>query len=93
MEFNIYDMKRFVYPIPKELKPEEAAPLMCAGLTVFTAFYQADLRPTAHVAVVGIGGLGHLALQFARAMGYHVTAISHTEVKKVLFFYIQYELL
>ncbi|KAG2216051.1 hypothetical protein INT45_001563 [Circinella minor] len=73
---------KFVYKIPKELKPEEAAPLMCAGLTVFTALYQAKLPPTAHIAVVGIGGLGHLALQFARAMGYHVTAISHTESKK-----------
>ena len=84
MEF-IYNVKRFVYPIPKELKPEEAAPLMCAGLTVFTALYQANLSPTAHVAVVGIGGLGHLALQFARAMGYHVTAISHTEVNFLFF--------
>ncbi|KAI9499710.1 hypothetical protein BDB00DRAFT_752919 [Zychaea mexicana] len=74
--------QRFVYAIPKNLKPSEAAPLMCAGLTVFSALMQANLSPTARVAIVGIGGLGHLALQFARAWGCHVTAISHTPGKK-----------
>ncbi|ORZ00644.1 chaperonin 10-like protein [Syncephalastrum racemosum] len=72
----------FVYAVPEGLSAEEAAPLMCAGVTVFTALYQAKLPPTAHVAVVGIGGLGHLALQFARAWGFHVTAISHSPNKK-----------
>lgn len=61
---------------------------MCAGLTVFTALLQAKLLPTARIAVVGIGGLGHLALQFARAWGCHVTAISHTPVSQ--FFYSAY---
>lgn len=69
-----------MYAVPEGLSAKEAAPLMCAGLTVFTALYQAQLPPTAHVAVVGIGGLGHLALQFARAWGFHVTAISHSPV-------------
>ena len=53
---------------------------MCAGLTVFTALHIAQVPPTAHVAIVGIGGLGHIGLQFARAWGCHVTAISHTPV-------------
>ncbi|KAI8148600.1 chaperonin 10-like protein [Fennellomyces sp. T-0311] len=73
---------KFVYGIPKGLTAQEAAPLMCAGLTVFSALYQSNVPPTGRVAVVGIGGLGHLALQFARAWGYHVTAISHTPAKK-----------
>ncbi|KAI8377949.1 chaperonin 10-like protein [Radiomyces spectabilis] len=73
---------KFVYKIPKELKPEHAAPLMCAGLTVFTAIYNSKIKPTDRVAVVGIGGLGHLAIQFARAWGCHVTAISHSADKK-----------
>ncbi|KAL1932561.1 hypothetical protein VTP01DRAFT_8239 [Rhizomucor pusillus] len=72
----------FVYKIPDGFTPQEAAPLMCTGLTVFTALPQAKLLPTARIAVVGIGGLGHLALQFASAWGCHVTAISHTPNKK-----------
>ncbi|KAG1401708.1 hypothetical protein G6F60_006205 [Rhizopus arrhizus] len=55
---------------------------MCAGITVFNALYTSGVRPTDRVAVVGIGGLGHLALQFARAWGCHVTAISGSPDKK-----------
>ncbi|KAJ8663740.1 hypothetical protein O0I10_000013 [Lichtheimia ornata] len=73
---------RFVYRIPDNLKPKEAAPLMCAGLTVFTALWKSQIPPTGRVAVIGIGGLGHLSLKFARAWGLHVTAISHTPGKK-----------
>lgn len=69
-----------MYRIPDNLKPKEAAPLMCAGLTVFTALWKSKIPPTGRVAVIGIGGLGHLALAFARAWGCHVTAISHTPV-------------
>lgn len=53
---------------------------MCAGLTVFTALWKSQIPPTGRVAVIGIGGLGHLSLKFARAWGLHVTAISHTPV-------------
>ncbi|KAG2219265.1 hypothetical protein INT45_000041 [Circinella minor] len=73
---------KFIYSIPDCFTPQEAAPLMCAGLTVFTALHIAQVPPTAHVAIVGIGGLGHIGLQFARAWGCHVTAISHTPSKK-----------
>ncbi|KAF7721726.1 hypothetical protein EC973_004262 [Apophysomyces ossiformis] len=73
---------RFVYSIPDAMEAKHAGPLMCAGITVFNCLYQAKVLPTARVAVVGIGGLGHLALQFARAWGCHVTAISHSPHKK-----------
>jgi uncharacterized zinc-type alcohol dehydrogenase-like protein len=55
---------------------------MCAGITVFNAIYISNVRPTGRIGVVGIGGLGHLALQFARAWGCHVTAISGSADKK-----------
>ncbi|KAG0170425.1 hypothetical protein DFQ28_002136 [Apophysomyces sp. BC1034] len=73
---------RFAYKIPDGIEAKHAGPLMCAGITVFNALYQAKLLPTARVAVVGIGGLGHLGLQFARAWGCHVTAISRSMSKK-----------
>ncbi|KAI9262775.1 hypothetical protein BY458DRAFT_438927 [Sporodiniella umbellata] len=73
---------RFVYRIPDHLEPKYAGPLMCAGATVFNSLFTNDVSPTARVAVVGIGGLGHLALQFARGWGCHVTAISTSDDKK-----------
>lgn len=60
----------------------DAAVFMCAGITVFSTLYNSKILPTARVAVIGIGGLGHLALQFAKAWGCHVTAISHNADKK-----------
>ncbi|CAM0135284.1 unnamed protein product [Umbelopsis sp. WA50703] len=66
----------FCYKIPKEIEAKYAGPLMCAGATVFTAFTNYNLKPTDRVGIVGIGGLGHLALQFARAWGCYVVAIS-----------------
>lgn len=62
--------------IPDALDLVEAAPLFCAGVTVFTPFEYAHCRPGDRVAVLGIGGLGHLAIQFARALGAEVIAIS-----------------
>ncbi|KAL0093906.1 chaperonin 10-like protein [Phycomyces blakesleeanus] len=73
---------RFVYKIPKGLEAKDAAPLMCAGVTVFSALIQSGVTPTGRIGVVGIGGLGHLALQFSRAWGCHVTAISTSPSKK-----------
>lgn len=72
----------FVYPIPPELKPEAAAPLLCAGITVYTPFRTYEVQAPQSVAVIGIGGLGHLALQFARAFGCNVTAISSSPDKE-----------
>jgi alcohol/geraniol dehydrogenase (NADP+) len=53
---------------------------MCAGATVFTAMTNYDVKPTDRIGIVGIGGLGHLGLQFARAWGCHVVAISTNSV-------------
>lgn len=72
---------RFVYPLPQGLPSEDAAVLMCAGLTVYSALCTHLTTPGLKLAVVGIGGLGHLAIQFARAFGCHVTAISSSPGK------------
>lgn len=68
-------------PIPEGLKAADAGPLMCGGVTVFTPFRAFDVRPTDRVGVVGIGGLGHLALQFAKAWGCEVTAFTSNDSK------------
>ncbi len=73
---------RFVIPIPTNLQSENAAPLLCGGITVYNPLRTYNVRPDMRVAVVGIGGLGHLALQFYRAYGCEVTAISHSDNKR-----------
>jgi uncharacterized zinc-type alcohol dehydrogenase-like protein len=72
---------RYVQPIPDALDSAAAAPLLCAGATVFPPLLRNGVRPVDRVAVVGVGGLGHLALQFAAAWGCHVTAISSSADK------------
>jgi propanol-preferring alcohol dehydrogenase len=62
--------------IPDGLTAQEAAPLLCAGITTFSALTQITARPGALVAVQGIGGLGHLAVQYANHLGYRVAAIA-----------------
>lgn len=67
---------RYVTPIPDTLDPAAAAPLMCGGVTVYTALKRAGLRPGQSVVVTGGGGgLGHLAIQYAKTMGGKVLAI------------------
>src|SRR5262245_36456715 len=61
--------------MPESLDPAEAAPLMCAGITTFNALRHSGALPSDLVAVQGIGGLGHLAIQFAQKCGYRVAAI------------------
>lgn len=73
---------RFVYPVPPAMPSEFAAVLMCAGLTVYSALQAALTSPQFKVAILGIGGLGHLAIQFAHAFGCEVTAISSSPAKK-----------
>ena len=69
-------------PIPDGIDLESAGPMFCAGITVFNPLVQFDIKPTAKVAVIGIGGLGHLALQFLNAWGCEVTAFTSNDDKK-----------
>jgi uncharacterized zinc-type alcohol dehydrogenase-like protein len=73
---------RFVYPLPTTMPSEFAAVFMCAGLTVYSAFQTYLTSPQLKVAILGVGGLGHLAIQFAHAFGCEVTAISSSPAKK-----------
>ena len=70
--------------IPGELTPEEAAPLMCAGVTTFNALRNSGARPGDVVAIQGIGGLGHLGVQFANKFGFATVAIGRGGDKKGL---------
>ncbi|KAJ5203632.1 uncharacterized protein N7498_004511 [Penicillium cinerascens] len=72
----------FLFKIPENISNEDAGPLMCGGSTVFNALHVAQVRPTARVGVVGVGGLGHLAIQFAAKMGCQVVVFSGTDSKK-----------
>ncbi|MDN3593619.1 alcohol dehydrogenase [Zunongwangia endophytica] len=70
--------------IPDELSSAEAAPLLCAGITVFNALRNSGITPGDVVAIQGIGGLGHLAVQYASKMGMRTVAISTSDDKKSL---------
>jgi alcohol dehydrogenase/propanol-preferring alcohol dehydrogenase len=73
-----------VTKMPDDLAAEDAAPLLCAGITTYNALRNQGLRPGDHVAVQGIGGLGHLGVQYAAAMGCEVTALSTSTDKEDL---------
>jgi alcohol dehydrogenase, propanol-preferring len=75
---------RGIAAIPDELASAEAAPLLCAGITTYNALRNAGLRGGDLVAVQGIGGLGHLGLQFARHMGFRTVAIGRGRDKEKL---------
>jgi D-arabinose 1-dehydrogenase-like Zn-dependent alcohol dehydrogenase len=70
--------------IPDDLPAEEAGPFMCAGVTVFNALRNAGARPGDVVAVQGIGGLGHLGVQYARRMGFETVALGRGQDKEPL---------
>lgn len=74
----------FVIPLPDELDFVEAAPLLCPGVTTYKALKVGGIEPGKKVAIVGIGGLGHLALQFARYMGAEVIAVTGSPDKEHL---------
>ena len=74
--------RHFVFPVPDALDSATAAPLLCGGVTVFTPLRVFGVTPVMKVGVIGIGGLGHLALQFAKAFGCEVTAFSSTPAKE-----------
>jgi alcohol dehydrogenase len=67
--------------LPDGLSYEQAAPIFCAGYTVWSGFRRADPQPHERVAVVGIGGLGHLAVQYAKAAGFATIAVSRSSDK------------
>ena len=71
-----------VVKLPEGLDVESAGPLFCGGITVFNPMVQFETKPTDKVAVIGIGGLGHIALQFLNAWGCEVTAFTSSESKK-----------
>ncbi|KAJ1913665.1 hypothetical protein H4219_005111 [Mycoemilia scoparia] len=73
---------RHAFRLPENMDPELAAPLMCAGLTVFTPMVRKGVKKGNRVGVVGIGGLGHLAIQFANALGCEVIALSTSDNKE-----------
>ena len=73
---------RFVIPIPEALESEQAAPLLCGGITVYSPMRTHGVNPSSRVGVVGIGGLGHMAIQFARVFGAEVTAFSTSPAKE-----------
>ncbi|KIV93601.1 hypothetical protein PV10_04803 [Exophiala mesophila] len=68
--------------VPKDIDPVAYAPLLCAGVTVFNSLRQQKIFPGQTVAVQGLGGLGHLALQYTSKMGYRTIAISSSSAKK-----------
>jgi D-arabinose 1-dehydrogenase-like Zn-dependent alcohol dehydrogenase len=70
--------------VPEELSFAEAAPFLCAGVTTFNALRHSGARPGDLVAVQGLGGLGHLGIQYARAMGFEVVAVSRGADKSEL---------
>src|SRR5215813_427599 len=70
--------------LPGGISYEMAAPTVCAGYTVWAALRRANATPGARVAVGGIGGVGHLGVQFAKAAGYHVIAMTHSPEKHKL---------
>jgi D-arabinose 1-dehydrogenase-like Zn-dependent alcohol dehydrogenase len=70
--------------MPAELPAVEAAPLMCAGLTTFNALRNSGARPGDLVAVLGLGGLGHLGVQYAAKMGFHTVGIARGKDKESL---------
>jgi alcohol/geraniol dehydrogenase (NADP+) len=74
--------QEWVVPLPEGLSPETAGPLFCGGITVFNPIVQFDVKPTDHVGIIGIGGLGHMALRFLHAWGCDVTAFSSSADKE-----------
>ncbi|TNE47600.1 MAG: NAD(P)-dependent alcohol dehydrogenase [Deltaproteobacteria bacterium] len=73
---------RWAIPLPHSIDSAEAAPLLCGGITVYNPLVAFNVPPTARVGVIGIGGLGHMAVRFANAWGCEVTAFSSSPSKE-----------
>ena len=72
----------WAFKVPASLDPAAVAPLLCGGAAVYGGFRAADLHPSMRVGIIGLGGLGHIGVKFARAMGCEVTVFSHSPSKK-----------
>jgi uncharacterized zinc-type alcohol dehydrogenase-like protein len=72
----------WAFPLPENLNVKTAGPLFCGGITVFSPILHNNIKATDHVAVVGIGGLGHMAIKFLKSWGCEVTAISSNPKKE-----------
>jgi uncharacterized zinc-type alcohol dehydrogenase-like protein len=73
---------RFAIKVPEVLESENVAPLLCGGITVYSPLRNIGVRPFSRVGVIGIGGLGHMGIQFAHAFGAEVTAFSTSKDKE-----------
>jgi D-arabinose 1-dehydrogenase-like Zn-dependent alcohol dehydrogenase len=73
---------RFAFKLPAKLDPAKSGPLLSSGLTVYSAIVRAKLPENSTVGVLGVGGLGHLAIQFLHKMGHKVSAFSHSPGKR-----------
>ncbi len=74
--------QNWIVPLPDNIDPAVAGPLFCGGITVFNPIIQLDIKSTDKVGVIGIGGLGHMALHFLNAWGCEVTAFSSSPEKE-----------
>lgn len=74
--------ENYVLRIPAGIPLERAAPLLCAGITTYSPLRRFGVKAGQHVAVVGLGGLGHMAVKLAKAIGAHVTVLSHSPGKQ-----------
>jgi uncharacterized zinc-type alcohol dehydrogenase-like protein len=79
---HVVVVEDFVLRVPESISYEAAAPLLCAGITTYSPLAHWNAGPGKRVAVVGMGGLGHMAVKFAHAMGAEVTVLSQTLSKK-----------
>ena len=67
---------QWIIPLPEDLDPESAGPLLCGGITVFDPILKHQIQATHHVGVIGIGGLGHMAIKLLKAWGCEITAFT-----------------
>jgi uncharacterized zinc-type alcohol dehydrogenase-like protein len=72
----------FVVRVPETLPLDAAAPLLCAGITTYSPLHHFGVKAGMKVGIVGLGGLGHMGVKFAKAMGAHTTVISHSPSKE-----------
>jgi uncharacterized zinc-type alcohol dehydrogenase-like protein len=72
---------RFCFPLPEEITTELGGPLMCGGITVYSALKHAGMKSGQHIGVIGVGGLGHMAVQFASKLGNTVTVFTTSNDK------------